>query len=71
MMAFAGADRLQDGMRQAFGKPIGTAARVYPKQAVLEVRIKREHLDKALEALRRGASKLPIKTFIKVRKIGE
>ncbi|RLG75666.1 MAG: 50S ribosomal protein L16 [Thermoprotei archaeon] len=71
MMAFAGADRLQDGMRQAFGKPIGTAARVYPKQAVLEIRIKKEHLNKAMEALRRGASKLPVKTFIKVRKIGE
>jgi len=28
MMAFAGADRLQDGMRRSFGKPCGTAARV-------------------------------------------
>jgi LSU ribosomal protein L10AE len=28
MMAFAGADRLQDGMRLSFGKPIGTAARI-------------------------------------------
>ena len=71
MMAFAGADRLQDGMRQAFGKPIGTAARVHPKQAVLEIRIKKEHLNKAMEALRRGASKLPVKTFTKVKKIGE
>ncbi len=64
MMAFAGADRLQDGMRQAFGKPIGTAARVYPKQVVLEVRVKKEHLEHAKEALRRGGSKLPLPTRI-------
>ena len=67
MMAFAGADRLQDGMRLAFGKPIGTAARVFPKQVILEVRVNKEHLDIAKEALRVGASKLPIPTVIVVR----
>ncbi len=66
MMAFAGADRLQDGMRQAFGKPIGTAARVYPGQAVLEVRVKKEHLEHAKEALRRGGSKLPLPVRIRI-----
>ncbi len=60
MMAFAGADRLQDGMRQAFGKPIGTAARVYPGTVVMEVRIKKEYVEHAKEALRRAASKLPL-----------
>ncbi len=66
MMAFAGADRLQEGMRQAFGKPVGTAARVYPGQAVLEVRVKREHVDKAKEALKIGASKLPLPARIRI-----
>ncbi len=66
MMAFAGADRLQDGMRQAFGKPIGTAARVYPGQAVLEVRVRKEHLEYAKEALRRGGSKMPLPTRIRI-----
>ncbi|MET1101688.1 MAG: 50S ribosomal protein L16 [Pyrodictiaceae archaeon] len=67
MMAFAGADRLQEGMRQAFGKPVGTAARVYPGQVVLEVRVNKEHIDQAKEALRRGASKLPLPSRIRVR----
>ncbi|NOZ89301.1 MAG: 50S ribosomal protein L16 [Crenarchaeota archaeon] len=66
MMAFAGADRLQEGMRQAFGKPVGTAARVYPGQAVLEVRVRKEHLEHAKEALRVGASKLPLPTRIRI-----
>lgn len=64
MMAFAGADRLQDGMRQAFGKPIGTAARVYPGSVVIEVRVKKDHIMHAKEALRRAASKLPLQTKI-------
>ncbi len=67
MMAFAGADRLQDGMRQAFGKPIGTAARVFPKQTILEVRVKKEHIPYAKEALRIGGSKLPLPTKITYR----
>ncbi len=66
MMAFAGADRLQEGMRLAFGKPVGTAARVFPGQAVLEVRVRQEHLEHAKEALRRGASKLPLPSRIRI-----
>ncbi len=65
MMAFAGADRLQDGMRQAFGKPVGVAARVYPGTVVMEVRVKKEHVDAAKEALRRARSKLPLPARIK------
>ncbi|RLG80398.1 MAG: 50S ribosomal protein L16 [Thermoprotei archaeon] len=65
MMAFAGADRLQDGMRQAFGKPVGLAVRVYPGSVVVEVRVKKEHIEYAKEALRRAASKLPLPTRIK------
>ena len=67
MMAFAGADRLQEGMRHAFGKPVGTAARVYPGQAVMEIRVKKEHIEHAKEALRRGGSKLPLPTRIIIR----
>uniref|UniRef100_A0A7J3ZJN1 Large ribosomal subunit protein uL16 n=1 Tax=Fervidicoccus fontis TaxID=683846 RepID=A0A7J3ZJN1_9CREN len=64
MMAFAGADRLQDGMRQAFGKPIGTAARVYPGRKIAEVWVKREHLEVAKKALKIGGSKLPLSVKI-------
>ena len=37
MIFGAHADRLQDGMRKAFGKPVGRAARVEPDQPVAEV----------------------------------
>jgi large subunit ribosomal protein L10e len=37
MMAFAGADRLSSGMRNAFGKPIGRCARVRAGSILMEV----------------------------------
>ena len=69
MMAFAGADRLQDGMRQAFGKPVGTAARVYPGTIVLEVWARGGSEEHVKEALRRGSSKLPLPARIVIRKL--
>ena len=69
LMAFAGADRLQDGMRQAFGKPIGTAARVYPGHIILEVWASREnHEEHVKEALRRGGDKFPVPTRIVIKR---
>ena len=38
MLSCAGADRLQTGMRGAFGKPNGTVARVQIGQILLSVR---------------------------------
>lgn len=40
MLSCAGADRLQTGMRGAFGKPIGTCARVLIGQVLLSIRCK-------------------------------
>jgi large subunit ribosomal protein L10e len=67
MLAFAGADRLQEGMRLAFGKPIGTAARVYPGQVVLFARVFKDHVAVAKEALKIAASKLPLPVRIVVK----
>jgi len=67
MMAFAGADRLQDGMRLSFGKPIGTAARVYPGHEIIVVRVKAPHVSIAKEALRIASSKLPLPSRIIVK----
>ena len=39
MMAFAGADRMQDGMRRSFGKPVDRAARVKAYSEVLTVSV--------------------------------
>uniref|UniRef100_A0A7C2BKY5 Large ribosomal subunit protein uL16 n=1 Tax=Thermosphaera aggregans TaxID=54254 RepID=A0A7C2BKY5_9CREN len=71
MMAFAGADRLQDGMRLSFGKPIGTAARVFPGDEVIVIRVKKEHLKACKDALRVAGSKLPLPTRIVVQPLKE
>lgn len=66
MIATAGADRLQEGMRKAFGKPIGLAARVEIGSAILELSVKADHLEKAKEALAAASSKLPMKTKVEI-----
>lgn len=67
MMAFAGADRLQDGMRLSFGTPIGTAARVETiGEIIMILRVKKEHLEAAKQAFKVASSKLPLKTRIEI-----
>ncbi|NIO38251.1 50S ribosomal protein L16 [Candidatus Bathyarchaeota archaeon] len=60
MIFGAHADRLQDGMRRSFGKPIGTAARVTSGQTIIAVGVDREGVRTAKEALKRGGAKLPV-----------
>jgi large subunit ribosomal protein L10e len=59
MLSCAGADRLQTGMRGAFGKPLGTAARVHIGQILLSIRTKEANKEHAIEALRRAKYKFP------------
>jgi len=59
MIFGAHADRLQDGMRKAFGKPVGRAARVEPDQPIAEVYVAKNNIEIAKEALRRAGAKLP------------
>lgn len=54
------ADRYQDGMRKAFGKPVNTAARVDKDQRVLRVEVSENAVDNAREALRRAGHKIPM-----------
>jgi len=68
-MAFAGADRLQDGMRLSFGKPIGTAARVYKGYEILEIRVKKEHLELAKNAAKVASSKIPLPSKITIESL--
>jgi len=53
MLSCAGADRLQTGMRGAWGKPNGSVARVNIGQVLLSVRTRDSNRATALEALRR------------------
>ncbi len=55
----AGADRLQEGMRRSFGKPIGFAAQVNENQRIMIAKAPEEGEDTAKEALRRAGHKLP------------
>jgi large subunit ribosomal protein L10e len=59
MISGAGADRVQDGMRRAWGKVIGSAARIKPKQAIMTIRTNPEHIKQARRALEKAAPKLP------------
>merc|ERR1712050_700386 len=56
-LSCAGADRLSTGMRGAFGKPYGTAARVHIGQVLMSVRTKEDKVQVAAEALRRAKFK--------------
>ncbi|HDN63275.1 MAG TPA: 50S ribosomal protein L16 [Candidatus Bathyarchaeota archaeon] len=71
MIFGAHADRLQDGMRAAFGKPIGTAARVKVNQPVMIVEVDEKGIDVAKEALRRSRAKMPMPCRIVIEKISE
>ena len=59
MLSCAGADRLQAGMRGAFGKSYGKAARVKIGSILYSVRIREADVKKALEAFRRAKNKFP------------
>lgn len=69
MIATAGADRLQEGMRKAFGKPIGLAARVGIGSVILELSVKSENLDKGKEAMKAATTKLPMKTHAEITQL--
>jgi large subunit ribosomal protein L10e len=71
MMAFAGADRIQEGMRRSFGKPFALAARVKPGQPILTLEVDYRHLDIAKDAFRRASMKLPTPCKIHVDKASE
>ncbi len=62
----AGADRFQTGMRQSFGKPVGTAAQVKTGQTILEVRVFDQSVPVAKLALKKAGYKLPTPTKILV-----
>lgn len=55
----AGADRMSTGMKMAFGKAVGIAARVFEDTAVMEVDVNNEHKKHAILALKRAYKKLP------------
>lgn len=66
----AGADRFQSGMRQSFGKPVGTAARVRAGQKIIEVRVNSQAVMAAKNALKKASYKLPTPCKISIGNLG-
>jgi len=69
MIATAGADRLQEGMRRSFGKPSGRAARIRTGQSILDVYVNGNAVDHAKKALRVGSTKLSVASVIVQEKL--
>ena len=65
-LGFAGADRIQQGMRRAFGKPVDRGAIVKPNQIIMEIWVKEKDIKVAKEAFRIVEPKLPVKGRIEV-----
>ena len=68
MLSCAGADRLQTGMRGAFGKPQGTVARVHIGQPIISIRSFVKNEDAVVESLHRAKFKFPGRQKIFVSK---
>lgn len=71
MIFGAHADRLQDGMRRSFGKPIGIAARVEIDQPIIVIGVNEDSIEIAKQALKRGKAKLPMPCRIVIEKTGD
>lgn len=67
MATGAGADRFQQGMRQSFGNPIGTAAQVDEGQVLMEAWVPAGQEEKARAALSAARYKLPMPCRIVIR----
>ena len=71
MATGAGADRISSGMSKAFGKPVGTAARIKSGQIVMSARVHPANVERAKRALREASYKLPTPCRIVVTKGAE
>ncbi|XP_037588559.1 60S ribosomal protein L10-like [Cebus imitator] len=61
-------NRLQTGMRRAFGKPQGTVARVHIGQVIMSIRTKLQNKEHVTEALRRAKFKFAGRQKIHISK---
>jgi large subunit ribosomal protein L10e len=64
----AGADRVSDGMRQAFGKIVGTAARIQAGERLFTAWVEPDQAEEVKEAYRRAYNKITPPCRIKVER---
>lgn len=69
MLAFAGADRIQKGMRLAFGAPVSRVADVKRGDIILDVRVNANGIEVAKEALKAALKKISVPCRIEVEKL--
>ena len=69
MLVGAGADRMQTGMQQAFGKVIGIAAQLRRNQNVFTVYVNQNGIETAKDALKRANHRLPFRSSIVISEI--
>ncbi len=60
----AQADRFQEGMKMAYGKPAAVAARMKKRQDIFLIEIDKQDIQTAREALRKASHKMPVKVKI-------
>jgi len=68
MATGAGADRVSGGMRGAFGKAVGTAARVQSGTTIMTIRVTPQAFPAAKEALWKASMKLPSPCYMEIEK---
>lgn len=69
MLAGAGADRLQKGMQQAFGRPIGLAAQLKKGKSVFSVSVDENNIHIAKEALKLAPPRMPGQYIIEIHRV--
>tara|TARA_Y100000310_G_C20660878_1_gene804702 strand:- start:1712 stop:2239 length:528 start_codon:yes stop_codon:yes gene_type:complete len=66
MLVGAGADRMQTGMKQAFGKVVGIAAQLKKNQKIFSVYVNKAGLEIAKEAMKFAIRRLPFKGSVTI-----
>jgi len=64
----AGADRVSQGMRAAYGKVVSTAAEIKPEQVIITIETTEPYLTQAKSALRKAGMKIPSPCKVSVGK---
>ena len=65
----AQADRFQEGMKKAYGKPAMVAARIKDKQSIIIAEVNKNNIEYAKTALKRASAKFPSPCRIVVNEI--
>jgi large subunit ribosomal protein L10e len=67
----AQADRFQEGMKKAYGKPFAVAARVDRRDTIFFAEVDQKNIPEAKKALEKASHKLPLPTKLLIEKVEE